>query len=112
MQIEARYKQKKIKEVHYINTSDDTHNKLVKTFHKKKEGKNLKAVFKDTKRFTEELQLSFHFNEEATGITHNDQVTVGDSKEPRSIKEIVGKTTQPKRGSEVKQQPWLGKYVS
>ena len=78
----------------------------------KKEDKNLKSVFKDAKRYADELQLSCHFNEEATVITHDDQVTVVGTKEPRSIKEILRKTTQQKRKTEVMQQPWLGKYVS
>ena len=112
MDIEAIYKQTKIKIAHYINTSVDTHIKLVKSFQKKKEDKNLKSVFKDAKRYADELQLSCHFNEEATVITHDDQVTVVSTKEPRSIKEILKKTTQQKRRTEVMQQPWLGKYVS
>ena len=68
MEIEALYRQTKIKVAHYINTLDDTHIKLVKYFQKKKEDKNLKSVFKDAKRYAYELQLSCHFNEEATVI--------------------------------------------
>ena len=86
MEIEAFYKHTKIKEDHYINTSDDVHIKLVKSFQKKKEDRNLKSVFKDARRYAEELQLDCQFNEEATVISHADQVAVISTKEPRNIK--------------------------
>ena len=101
MEIEALYKHTKIKAAHYINTSDDVHIKLVKSFQKKKEDRNLKSVFKDARRYAEELQLDFQFNEEATVISHADQVTVISTKEPRNIKEILRKTTKEKRRTEV-----------
>ena len=50
--------------------------KLVKSFQKKKEDRNLKLVFKDARRYAEELQLDCQFNEEATVISHADQVAV------------------------------------
>ena len=81
MEIEALYKHAKIKAAHYINTSDDVHIKLVKSFQKKKEDRNLKSVFKDARRYAEELQLDF------TVISHADQVAVISTKEPRNIKE-------------------------
>ena len=112
MEIEALYKQTKIKVAHYISTSDDAHIKLVTSFQKKEEDRNLKSVFKDTKRYADEVQLSRQFNEEATVITHDDQVAVVSTKEPKSIKEILRKTTQQKRRTEVMELPWLGKYVS
>ena len=112
MEIEALYKQTKINEAQYINTSGYTHIKLEKSFQKKKEDKNLKSVFKDAKRYADELQLSYHFNEEATVIIHYDPLTVVNTKEPKSIIEILRKITQQKRRTEVMQQPWLGKYVS
>ena len=96
----------------YINTSDDTHIKLVKSFQKKKEGRNLKSASKGAKRYADELQLSCHFNEEATVITHDDQMTVVSTIDPKRIKEILRKITQQKRRTEVMQQPWLAKYVS
>ena len=112
MEIEALYKQTKINVAHYINTSGYTHIKLEKSFQKKNEDKNLKSVFKDAKRSADELQLSYHFNEEATVIIHDDQVTVVNTKEPKSIIEMLRKITEQKRRTEVMQQPWLGKYVS
>ena len=45
-------------------------------------------------------------------MTHDDQVVVVSTKEPKSIKEILTKTTQQKRRTEVMELPWLGKYVS
>ena len=72
----------------------------------------MKSVFKDAKRYSDELQLSFQFNKEATVITHDDQVAVVSTKEPKSIKEILRKTTQQKRRTEVMELPWLGEYVS
>ena len=84
----------------------------MKSFQKKKEDKNLKSVSKGAKRYADKPQLSCQFNEEATVITHDDQVTVVSTKEPRSIKEISRKTTLQKRRTEVMQHPWLGKYVS
>ena len=101
MEIEALYKHTKIKAAHYFNTSDDVHIKLVKSFQKKKEDRNLKSVFKDARRYAEELQLDCQFNEEATVISHADQVTVISTKEPRNIKEILRKTTKEKRRTEV-----------
>lgn len=89
MEIEALYKQTKINVAHYINTSGYTHIKLEKSFQKKKEEKNLKSVFKDAKRYADELQLSYHFNEEATVIIHDDHLTVVNTKEPKSIIEIL-----------------------
>ena len=89
METEELYKQTKINVAHYINTSDDIHIKLVKSFQKKKEDKNLKSVFKDAKRYADELQLSYHFNEEATVIIHDDHLTVVNTKEPKSIIEIL-----------------------
>ena len=83
MEIEAFYKHTKIKAAHYINTSDDVHIKLVKSIQKKKEDRNLKSVFKDARRYAEELQLDCQFNEEVAVITHADQVTVITTKEPR-----------------------------
>ena len=74
MEIEALYKHTKIKAAHY--TSDDVHIKLVKSFQKKKEDRNLKSVFKDARRYAEELQLDCQFNEEATVISDADQVAV------------------------------------
>ena len=53
MEIEALYKQTKIKVAHYKNTSDDTYIKLVKSFQKKKEDRNLKSVSKEAKRDTD-----------------------------------------------------------
>ena len=114
MEIEALYKHTKIKAAHHINTSDDVNIKLVKSFQKKKEDRNLKSVFKDARRYAEELQLDCQFNEEATVISYADQVAVISTKfkEPRNIKEILRKTTKEKRRTEVMEQSWVGKYVT
>ena len=112
MEIEALYKHTKIKATHDVNTSDDAHIKLVKCFEKKKEDRNLKSEFKDARRYAEELQLDCQFNEEATVISHADQITVISTKEPQNIREILRKTTKEKRRTEVMEQPWVVKYVN
>mgnify|MGYP007094297872 CR=1 FL=1 len=90
METEELYKQTKINVAHYINTSDDIHIKLVKSFQKKKEDKNLKSVFKDAKRYAYELhKAAISMKKPQLYITHDDQVTVVSTKEPRSIKEIL-----------------------
>ena len=98
---------------HYINTSDDAHIKLVKSFQKEKEDRNLKSVFKNAERNADELQLSCQFNEEAIGsLVAVDQVAVVSTKRPKSIKDILRQTAQQKRRTEGMELPWLGKYVS
>ena len=42
---------------HFFNTSVAEHIKLVKSFQKKKEDRNLKSVFKDAERYAGEPQL-------------------------------------------------------
>ena len=44
IQIEALYKYTKIKAAHYINTSNDVHIKLLKSFQKKKEDRNSRML--------------------------------------------------------------------
>ena len=98
---------RKIKAANEINTSDDVRNKLVRSFQKKKEDGNFKSVFKDAKRYAEELQLDYKFNEnEARVITHADQVAVISTKGPLKIKEILRKTNKDKIRTEVMEQPW------
>lgn len=79
----------------------------MRSFQKKKEDGNFKSVFKDAKRYAEELQLDYKFNEnEATVITHADQVAVISTKGPLKIKEILRKTNKDKIRTEVMEQPW------
>lgn len=74
---------------------------MVKSCQKKKGDRNWKSVFTDATRSAEELQLDFQFNEEATVISHADQVAVISTKEPRNIEEILRKTTKEKRRTKV-----------
>ena len=87
----------KIKVAHYINTSDDEHIKLVTYFQKRKENRNLKSVFKDAKRYAEELQLDCQFNKEATVIRHVNQIAVVNGKDPKTSKKFYEKP-QSRRG--------------
>ena len=86
IEIEALYKHTKIKVAHYLNTSDAEHIKLDKSFHKRKEDRSLKSVFKDSKRYVEELHLDCQFNDGATLIGKANQVVTVNGKEPKNIK--------------------------
>ena len=72
MEIESLYKRTKIK--------------VKKSSQKKKEDRKLKSVFKHAKTYAEELQLDYQFNEEATVISHADQVSVLLLKNPKTSK--------------------------
>ena len=87
--------------------------KLVKSFQKRKEDRSLKSVFKDSKRYIEELQLDCQFNNGAALTGQADQVVTINGKElPKNIKEIVGKATNQKRRTAVTEQRRVGKYVT
>ena len=112
IKIKTLYKHTKIKVAHYLNTSEDEHIRLVEPFQKRKEDRILKSVFKDSKRYIEELQLVCQFNDGATLIRQADQVVRVYGKEPKNIKEILRKATKQKRRTAVMEQPWVGKYVT
>lgn len=76
----------------------------------RKEDRSLKSVFEDSKRYIEELQLDWQFNDGATLIGKANQVVT--VKEPENIKEILRKTTKQERRTAVMEQPWVGKYVT
>ena len=59
----------KLKTLNYINTTDDVHIKLVKSFQTKKGDRNLKLVSLDAR----DMRKICTFNEEATVISHADQ---------------------------------------
>ena len=89
IEIEALYKHTKIKVAHYLNTSEDEHFKLVKSFQKRKEDRSLKSVFKDSERYIEELQLDCQFNDGATLTGQADQVVM--VKNPKTSKKSYEK---------------------
>ena len=100
IEIESVYKNTKLKVAHYINNSEDPHIKLVKSFQNEKEKRNLRSVFKDGKRYAEELELNCYFEDGATVL------------EGRKIKQIIHKASMKKRKNEVMKQPWIGKFVT
>ena len=96
----ALYKHTKIKAAHYIRQHLKLNYVHILNCEISSEEK-ARQKFKDSKRYAEELQLDCQFNEEATVISHADQVAVISTKESRSSKEILRKTTKGKRRTEV-----------
>lgn len=98
---EALYKHPKIEVAHYLNTSEDEHIKVVKSFLKRKEDMGLKSIFKDSKSYIEELQFDCQFNDGDTLIELAYQVVTINGKELHNIKEILRKATKQKRRTAV-----------
>ena len=65
------------------------HITLVKSFQKRKENGSLKSVFKDSKRYIEEIQLDCQFNDGAALIGQANQVVTVHGKGPKNIKAIL-----------------------
>ena len=91
IETELLYKNTKLKVAHYINNSDDPHIKLCKSFQEEKEKRNLRSVFKDAKRYAEELELNCHFEDGTTVLEGTDNVIIVNVKEPRKRKQIIHK---------------------
>ena len=108
IEIEALYKHTKIKVALYLNTSEDEHIKLVKSFQKRKEDRSLKSVFKDSKRYIEELQLDCQFNDGATLIGQADQMVTVNGKEPKTSKKSHEKRPSRREKLQSWDSPELG----
>ena len=112
IEIESVYKNTKLIVARYINNSEDPHIKLVKSFQNEKEKRNLRSVFKDGKRYAEELELNCYFEDGATVLEGTDNVTIVNEKEPRKRKQIIHEASMKKRKYDVIKQPWIGKFVT
>ena len=60
----------------------------VKSFQEEKAKRNLRPLFKDAKRYAEELELNYHFEDGAAVLEDTGNVTIENVKEPRKIKQI------------------------
>ena len=112
IEIESLYTNTKLKVAHYINNNEDPHIKLLKSFQNEKGKRSLRSVFKDGKRYAEELELNCYFEDGATVLEGTDNATIVNEKEPKKIKQIIHKASMKKRKNEVMKQPWIGKFVT
>ena len=71
-EVEMTYKVTKIKTANYIIHSQDPRIQLVKRFEERKATKGLKSVLKDAKKYTEELDVAFTYDETKTTLTSQD----------------------------------------
>ena len=66
VELETLYKNTKFKIANYINNSKDQHIKLVKSSQLKKEQSHLRSIFKDAKKYAEELNIECDFDDGET----------------------------------------------
>ena len=107
MEIKDIYNHTKIKMAppHFFNTSVAEHIKLVKSFQKKKEDRNLKSVFKDAERYAGEPQLDCSLNEKSSYYLRWPGSS-GLLRSPEKSKKFYEKSLRRW------EQPWVGKYVN
>ena len=66
VELETLYKNTKLKVANYIHNSKDQNVKLVKSFQLKKEESHLRSIFKDAKKYSDELNVECEFDDGAT----------------------------------------------
>ena len=112
IELETLYKNTKLKVANYINNSTDQNIKLVKSFHLEKEQRNLRSIFKDAKKYAEDLSIECSFNNNETVLKINEKEVRTNSAEPQKVKNIIHIANVHKHKKDLQQQPWIGKFVN
>ena len=112
VELETLYKNTKIKIANYINNSKDQHIKLVKSFQLKKEQSHLRSIFKDAKKYAEELNIECDFEDGETILRNGDKEMRVSGKEPYKVKSIIDKANSDRHMRDTQRQPWVGKFVT
>ena len=113
-ELETLYKVTKIKTAHYLTASEDPHLEIVSSFQSYKERKSLRSIIKDAKVFASHLNIDIKFDnvERKTTLKSCSSVVEVCKCQPRHIKTMLKKEVERKYQEEVKQQPWVGQYVT
>ena len=112
VELETLYKNTKLKVANYIHNSKDQHINLVKSFQLKKEESHLTSIFKDAKKYSDELNVECEFDDGATIVRNSDKEIRVSDKEPQKVKSIINKANTDRYMKDVQNQPWVGKFVT
>ena len=107
-EVEMTYKVTKIKTANYIIHSQDPRIQLVKRFEERKATKGLKSVLKDAKKYAEELDVAFTYDETKTTLTSQGKTTEVEKASPKLIGEFLTPIINNRYKTEYKDQKWLG----
>ena len=107
-EVEMKYKVTKIKTANYIIHSQDPRIQLVKRFEERKATKGLKSVLKDAKKYAEELDVAFTYDETKTTLTSQGKTTEVEKASPKLIGEFLTPIINNRYKTEYKDQKWLG----
>ena len=110
--LETLYKNTKLKIANYINNSKDQHIKLVKSSQLKKEQSQLRSIFKDAKKYAEQLNIECDFDDGETILRNGDKEMRGSGKEPYKVKSIINKANTDRHMRDTQNQLWVGKFVT
>ena len=106
VELETLYKNTKLKVANY------QHINLVKSFQLKKEESHLRSIFKDAKKYSDELNTECEFEDGATILRSSDKETSVSNKEPQKVKNIINKANTNRYMKDVQNQLWVGKFVT
>ena len=112
VELETLYKNTKLKIANYINNSKDQHIKLVKSSQLKKEQSHLRSIFKDARKYAEELSIECDFDDGETILRHGDKEMRVSGKELYKVKSIIKKANTDRHMRDTQKQPWDGKFVT
>ena len=98
----------KIKTANYIINRQDPWIQLVKGFEKRKAAKGLKSVLKDGKKYAEELDVAFTYDETKTTLTSKGKTTEVEKAALKLIREYRTRIINNRYKTEYNDQKWLG----
>ena len=89
VELETLYANTKLKVANYIhNSKDRQHINLVKSFQLKKEESHLRSIFKDAKKYSDELNIECELDDGATILRSSDkEIHVSDTEKTAESKE-------------------------
>ena len=106
------YNNTKLKIAKYINNPKDQHIKLIKSSQLKKGQSHLWSLFKDAKKYAEELSIECDFDDGETILSNGDKEMRVSGKEPYKVKSIINKANTDKHMRDTQKRPWVGKFVT
>ena len=113
VELETLCKNTTLKIANYINNSKDQHDiKLIKSSQLKKEQGHLRSIFKEAKKYAEELSVGCEFDDSAAILRNGDKEMRGSDKEPQKLKSIINKANTNRHMEDRQNQPWVGKFVT
>lgn len=105
--VEQLYKETRIKTMAYILSSKDPRVEVLVQHERVKALKNRSSIFKDAKKYAEEMRLKIE-DEEEFRITFQDEVREDEINGEQGVKEILKKARVTRLKSQIQEQTWQG----